>query len=188
MSWLSELLGGGKTDWNEMVRFSGSLRPEGYLTGDDYTAAEATKTRLRRGVTDAAGHRRSMALQRAAQLGLLSSPGIETTLGRIGQDEALGHERAGALGEEELRNTKLGRERFGQQKAMHILGGKLRDASMNRQFGEARRTAFYNSILKLAQGGLNFGTGGGGGASDEGFMDSPIDTGAVMKAAPLLFG
>ncbi len=169
---------GDELDWNTLTGMSDSLKPTGYITPEDIATAEATKTRLRRGVSDTAGQARQMVLRRAAMRGTLGSSALETSLARVEQGEALGNERAGAVGEEQLANMRIGRERFGQQKALTLLGGKLTDMGLARNARTLRHTAFLNSLLSLAQSGLAVyggAHGGGAGATSGGLMDSPID-------------
>jgi hypothetical protein len=148
--------------------------PTGKLTDDDIWAAERTKTRLGRAVRDRAGQGRQLARRRAAMRGTLGSSALETTLARLGEGEALGLERAGAVGEEQLSNMRIGRERFAQQRAMAVIGGRLRESSDRRYQGTLRQTAFTNSMLKLSRAMLT-SMPGGGGASSGGFMDAPLD-------------
>jgi hypothetical protein len=146
--------GSNELDWNSLRRFSDSLQPQGYTTPEDIAAAENTKSRLRRSVGTNAGQQRALALRRAVARGAGTGPAVEATLGRIGEAEALGSERAGATGEEQIYNTRLGREKFGQQKALMLLGGKLRDASSGRSLRMMQHASFVNSLLDLSKTSL----------------------------------
>jgi hypothetical protein len=165
---------GEDTDFDSLLNAD---YPTGKVTDDDIWAAERTKTRLRRAVTDRSGQGRDLIRRRAAQRGTLGSSALETTLARLGEGEALGLERAGAVGEEQLDNMRIGRERFAQNRAMAVIGGRLRDASDRRYQGTLRQTAFTNSMLELSRAMLASmpGGGGAGGASSGGFMDSTLD-------------
>lgn len=168
--------GGGKgLDWNSLSAYSDSLKPQGYLTPEDLGAAASTRGRLRRGVSASAGTLRADAMRRARQRGTGTSSAVEATLGRIGEGEAAGHERAGESAEEQLYNVRLGRERFGQQKALTILGGKIRDEGYVRQSRTLRQTAFLNSLLQLSRGTIS--ALGNGGIDSGTQMDSPLDSG-----------
>ena len=142
--------------------------PTGKVTPEDIAAADRTKSRLRKTVSDTAGQQRQLALRRAAQRGTLGSNALETTLARLGEGEALGNERAGAVGEEQLDNIRIGRERFAQSRALAVIGGKLRDASDRRYAGTLRQTSFVNSMLDLTRAIL---ASSGGGTAGAGYVD-----------------
>lgn len=144
------LFGGSpKVDWTELMNFSRSLQPTGYLLPTDYAAAGALRSRLSGASTEAARGLRLEALRRLRQRGIDLAPATEATLGRIGEREALGHEQAGSAAEEYLSNLRLGREKFEQGKAMSVLNARLGQAGADINRRALRDTTFFNSLLEL---------------------------------------
>jgi hypothetical protein len=160
--------GDGSVDWPALAGYD---YPTGKVTPDDIAAAEATKARLRKGVAATAAQRRDLVLRSAARRGLLGSGATQAGLLRVGQDEAAGAERAGALGEELLANMRIGREQFNRQRALTIIGGRLQDASSRRYAGSIRHAAFLNSLLDLSRSSLAALDGTNAG------LDSPVNLG-----------
>lgn len=165
--------GGDKPlDWASL---EGGPNPQGFNTPEDMAAAEAVRGRLRRDNASTAAQRRQLVLRRAAQRGTLGSTATDTTLSRVGQDEALGNEHAGGTAEDLLYNARLGRERFGQTRALTIMGGRIQDASSRRYANTIRHTAFLNSLLDMSKSSLdalgNAGMDSGQTYTDQGVYD-----------------
>lgn len=153
-------LGRGRpqVNWNELGRYSDSLRPTGYLTADDTKAGEGVRRRLSGAATEGAANLRLEALRRLRQRNVDVAGSSEATLARIGEREVAGHERAAEGAEEYLANVRLGRESFEQQKALQLLSGRIGDAVGERSRADLRDTTFFNSLLDITpsiMGGLD---------------------------------
>jgi len=170
----ARLFGRGRrrVNWDELGRYAAGLRPTGYLTAEDYAAGEGVRRRLSGAATEAGANLRLEALRRIRQRGIDIAPASEATLSRIGETEAVGHERAAEGAEEYLGNVRLGREQFEMQKALALLGGRIGEATGQQGRQDIRDATFFNALLELTPsiiGGIgrlsSRGTTGGGGRS-----------------------
>ncbi len=152
--------GQDQIDWNQLQSFSNSLTPEGYVTPTDIAASAATKERLGKSATAKAGEQAAMVRRRAEQRGTGTSPALETSLARVGQNEAAANERAGETAEQQLYNAFLGNKRFAQQKDLTLLGAKVGDLGYARNQANARYSTWMNSLMGLSQAALDHFSGG----------------------------
>ena len=135
----------------ELRRATASLRasrPQGYLTGEDLRAAELTRGRLNRALQtrgELAGYE---IRRRTRARGLAGSPTEERDLARLEQGVLLGKEQAGEAAEEQLYNTRLGREIFERQKELAIFGAETGAAAAAQQRRQAQQSEYWNSLNK----------------------------------------
>jgi hypothetical protein len=145
-------------NWDQLQQFSQGLRPSGYLNQADYIAGEGVRRRLSGAATESGANLRLEALRRLRQRGVDVAGASEATLGRIGETEAAGHERAAQGAEEYLGNVRLGNQQFEQQKALQLLSGRIGEATGERSRADLRDTTFFNSLLDITpsiMGGLD---------------------------------
>lgn len=147
-----------------------AARPTGYLTGEDYTAAERTRGKLSEGVQaqgQLAGYEVS---RRARARGLAGSPSEERDQARLNQQVLLGQQHAGETAEEQLYTTQRGREAFQQESELAIFGAETGSAAREAARQDAQHAAFWNSLnefmptilgaLPPAPGATSGGVGG----------------------------
>lgn len=141
------LIGGRKRPNNRraIAELRGA-RPTGYLTSEDYRAAELTKGRLTEGAQSQGRLASTEVSRRARARGLAGSPSEERSQGRVNQQVALGAQHAGESAEEQLYNTQRGRESFQQTAELSIFnaetGAALREAGRQ----DAQQAEFWNSL------------------------------------------
>lgn len=138
-------------------------RPTGYLTPEDYTAAERTRGRLSEGL-QAQGQLGQYEIGRRFRArGLTGSPSEERSLARLNQQTLLGQEHAGEAAQEQLYNTSRDREAFERQKALSIFGAQVGENVREQERIKAEQGAFWNSLNEFMPaiiGGLGGGTAG----------------------------
>lgn len=123
-----------------------AARPTGYLTPEDYTAAERTRGRLSEGVQaqgQLAGYEVS---RRARARGMGASPTEERDQARLNQQVLLGQQHAGETAEEQLYNARRGREAFQQESELAIFGAETGANAREAARRDAQDAAFWNSL------------------------------------------
>lgn len=136
-------------DYGPVYDYLRNLNPTGELRAEDYAAGENLRGRLVSAAGETGGGLRMQALRRYRTYGLGTSPAQETSLQRIGEQEALAREHAGTSSEEYLSNLRLGRERFGQQKGLLEFQARINEITGNRQRHAISQASFLNSLLEF---------------------------------------
>lgn len=123
-----------------------AFRPTGYLTPEDYRAAELTRGRLGEGVARR-GQLEGYEIGRRFQArGLAGSPSEERARARAFQETLLGQQHAGESAEEQLYNIRTGREGFEREKGLAIFGAQAGEAEREAARQQAEQGAFWNSL------------------------------------------
>lgn len=160
---ISRLVGGRRKrpDYSRAIAELRAARPTGYLTGEDYTAAERTRGRLSEGVQRQGQLQGYEVSRRARARGLAGSPSEERSQARLNQEVLLGQQHAGETAEEQLYNIRTGREHFEREKAMAIFGAQVNEQAREGARHDAEQAAFWNSLNEFLPTIAGF-TGGGG--------------------------
>lgn len=143
------LSGGNKNkDSGKWLAYLQNYKPQGWLNPEDFTAAERTTNRMTTTLGTTAAGQRAEAYRRFNARGIAGSPMNEATLGRIGEQEQVGKERARAAGEEQLYGLKLGREKWDASRAMDVARLGIGNANSDKYRSDLRNSTFMNSVLE----------------------------------------
>jgi hypothetical protein len=123
-----------------------SARPTGYLTPEDYTAAERTRGKLSEGVQEQGRLQGYEVSRRARARGLAGSPSEERDQARLNDRVLLGQEHAGEAAQEQLYNTTRDREHFQQESELAIFGAETQAAAREAARQDAQHAMFWNSL------------------------------------------
>lgn len=134
------------------------------LTAEDLRSGELTRGRLSESAR-AEGQLAGFEVSRRQRArGLTGSPSEERAQARVGQQVALGVQRAGESSEELLSNIRLGRERARQEAELAIFGAQTGETARESARQQAEDAAFWNSLLEFAPTIIGAIPGDAGGA------------------------
>ena len=145
-----------------------SLRPEGWLTGQDYAESERRRGRGTASVAASYGDERARAIGRAAST-KKSSASVDRNQARLADSQAAQIADIGSAAEGQLYQTRMGREADSANRNRYAWGSELGAASQN----FAANQANYVSEMGWARGDEALGR-----EADAGMWNS------ILEAAP----
>jgi len=170
-------------DYRAAIAELRASRPTGYLTPEDYRAAELTRGRLTEAATASGDYARMEALRRSQARGLAGSPSSERDIARINDQTAYGRQQAGTSAEEQLYNIRMGRESYGQNVALAAFGAQTHLADREQQSRDAQTAAFWNSMSTVVGSIAGFAGGGAPGAGAKGAAPAAAGSGTASGSA-----